>query len=166
MLHILLKLANDLDENGLYYEANILDLFLKNASTSENVENYIYDLKESLKQANIDQDTLSYVFKVIDKLSNEGNYARIPASLTLPDEITGLVEGALELERSIRDTRQQLQETKDETKRNELENLLEEEQSNYLKLLEKVHNRRKNDPDRGRQFGEMLMKRRHEKGWH
>jgi len=166
-MHTLTKLANQLDQKGLYDEANAIDLTLtKLAKTSQNVQNYIDDLKASLNKIDVEDELRSYIYQVMDELARVGNYVSpMPTSSYQPDELTVLVEGALELERSMKDIDEALKETVDESTRQDLTKLLEGEQTSYQKLLKRARGERKDDTGRFEQFTKLLEQKRKEKGW-
>jgi hypothetical protein len=139
----LITLANHLDHCGLYKEADRIDKMLKSAEVTRLTQNYIDDLKDSLKANKIGPEVLSLVFSVMDELALKGNYVSTTPSITPPDELTALTEGIAELERSMKDLTQELQTTTDERKKRELDAMLKKEQESYRSLTELLQQKRK-----------------------
>lgn len=141
---------------------------LKTSEVSSVVQNFIDDLKESLR-ANTDKispKVMNTISQIIDNLSVKGNYVSLmPEQALQRDDLSVLAEGALEMEQSIKNILKEIEETPDESKKQELNQELIKDRKTYLNLIERAKGRRGHDHDRFQKFISILMSKRKQKGW-
>ena len=187
MLRGLIYIANMLDDAGHYTQADAVDsLIYKNAAAGKAVQKFIDDLKKGLSSAarsekefpTISEKSLADVYKVIDIVTEHGTYEEsiMPRRTEFLEEwqegVIPLVEGAIELENSIRQMVEQLEktrDTKDVAETAELINAIEKEQERYKKILEEAEKfnigGRPGDPEKYEKFKYLLKQKRKERGW-
>jgi len=186
MIEQLVNIANALDNAGFHSHANAVDgLVIKLAGhVGRGAQNFIDDLKKGLERAALSEETfptiseksLQDIYKVIDIVAEHGrDYTggTGPSASFFEAQKEGImdfVDGAIELENSVRKVQDQLSKTTRPDEAEELNKILKEENDSYLKLLEEVHKKFKegNRPDdaaKYEKFRAILEQRRKEMGW-
>lgn len=135
----------------------------KKSEVSSAVASFIYDLRQSIR-ANpslFSPEVVEDIDIVIDDLSNKGKYLNPDIGKAgIPDELTYLAEGALELERSINELQEEIASTDDPDKKKNLERLLLKERDAYLNLVTKARGQRQGDGPRFEKFLSILSEKR------
>jgi len=179
----MMYIANMLDDAGFYSQADEVDLLIeKTAAIGKGTKMFIDDLKSGLARAvdsddfpAITEEVLRDVNKAVDELAEHGRfYADMQPDPEgfyeeMEEGVVPLVRDALGLEGSIRELQQQIKETDDPAKVQQIKDELNRDQKRYDKLMEEVnklkHGKRPSDLEKYEKYETMLNQRRSELGW-
>jgi hypothetical protein len=168
MLPDLIKIADALDENGLYNEAAYVDLLIKNsADYSRSVQAFVNDLKKALKDvsnssvsSHINKEAVSVVFNIIDAILSRQSYIGpdiAPEAISqLEDPEVVLAQSIVALEEDIEKIKSIIVAETDLPKADHLKRELDKLQDHLKELYGRVDNMRtgklQEDPVRFKAF--------------